>query len=99
MGFLLWCSTRKRSCSGPPPLGFVSLCVCVCQGGGGRERFVGLQGHVTSYLGCAMETYTSVQAHHSDIRQLELTPAGVLSVADSELCYISRTGLPLYTLR
>lgn len=46
-----------------------------------------------------METYTSVQAHLSDIRQLELTPAGVLSIADSELRYTSRTGLPLYTIR
>ena len=54
---------------------------------------------MTSYLGCSMETYTSVQAHHSDIRQLELTPAGVLSVADSELRYIARTGVSLYTLR
>ena len=54
---------------------------------------------MTSYLGCAMETYTSVQAHHSDIRQLELTPAGVLSVTDSELRYTARTGVPLYTMR
>jgi PAB-dependent poly(A)-specific ribonuclease subunit 2 len=53
-------------------------------------------GHVTSYLGPGMETYTSVQAHHSEIRQLELTPAGVLSVADSELRYMARTGFPVY---
>ena len=46
-----------------------------------------------------METYTSVQAHNSDIRQLELTPAGVLSVADSELRYTDRTGIHLYTMR
>ena len=59
----------------------------------------GSQGHVTSYLGSSMETYTSVQAHKSDIRQLELTPSGVLSIAASELRYTARTGVPIYTIR
>lgn len=58
-----------------------------------------VQGHVTSFLGAEMETYTSFQAHHSDIRQLELAPSGVLSISDRELRYTTRTGLPMYTLR
>lgn len=54
---------------------------------------------MTSYLGCNMETYTSVQAHMSDIRQLELTSSGVLSIAAVELRYTARTGVPIYTIR
>lgn len=58
-----------------------------------------LQGHVTSFMGASLERYTAFQAHHDDIRQLQPTPNGILSITAKELRYTARTGLPLYTLR
>ena len=58
-----------------------------------------LQGHMTSFMGLELERYTAFQAHHSDIRQLLPTPAGILSITAEELRYTTRTGLPIFTMK
>ena len=54
---------------------------------------------MTSFYGPNLEKYTAFQAHQGDIRQLHLTPNGVLSVTPGELRYTTRTGLPIYTMK
>ncbi len=58
-----------------------------------------LQGHVTSFYGPSLEKYTAFQAHHSDIRQLQSTPSGIVSVSSDELRLTSRTGHPRFTMQ
>ncbi|XP_064403711.1 PAN2-PAN3 deadenylation complex catalytic subunit PAN2-like isoform X2 [Halichondria panicea] len=56
-------------------------------------------GHVTSFYGPSLEKYTAFQAHHSDIRQLQSTPSGIVSVSSDELRLTSRTGHPRFTMQ
>ena len=54
---------------------------------------------MTSFYSSSLEKYTAFQAHHADIRQLQPTVNGILSMTGKELRLTTRTGLPLFTLR
>lgn len=58
-----------------------------------------LQGHVTSFYSSSLEKYTAFQAHHADIRQLQPTMNGMLSMTGKELRLTTRSGLPIFTMR
>lgn len=57
-----------------------------------------MQGHITSFYSSSLEKYTAFQAHHDDVRQLQPTMSGILSITGKELRLTSRTGLPLFTM-
>lgn len=57
------------------------------------------QGHVTSFYGSSLEKYTSFQAHHEDVRQLQPTVGGVVTITEDELKLSSRSGLPSLLMR
>ena len=54
---------------------------------------------MTSFYSSSLEKYTAFQAHHADIRQLQPTVNGILSMTGKELRLTTRTGLPLFTMR
>lgn len=54
---------------------------------------------MTSYYGSSLEKYTCFQAHHEDVRQLQPTMGGVVSITQDELRLTSRTGLPLLSMK
>lgn len=54
---------------------------------------------MTSFYSASLEKYTAFQAHHADIRQLQPTINGILSMTGKELRLTTRTGLPIFTLR
>ena len=54
---------------------------------------------MTSFYSSSLDKYTSFQAHHEDIRQLQPTIGGVVSITENELRLTMRTGLPVMTLR
>ncbi len=45
-----------------------------------------------------MDKYTAFQAHHSDVRQLQSTMRGVVSLSEDEIRLTSRTGQPLLSV-
>ena len=57
-----------------------------------------MQGHLTSFYSSSLEKYTAFQAHHDDVRQLQPTMSGILSITGKELRLTSRTGLPIFTM-
>ncbi len=54
---------------------------------------------MTSFYSSSLDKYTAFQAHHKDIRQLQPTMGGIVSVTENEVKLSMRTGLPLLTLR
>lgn len=54
---------------------------------------------MTSFYSSSLDKYTSFQAHHTDIRQLQPMVGGVVSMTGEELRLTSRTGLPMLTMK
>lgn len=54
---------------------------------------------MTSFYSSSLEKYTAFQAHHEDVRQLQPTVRGVVSITEEELRLTSRTGQPMLTLK
>ncbi len=54
---------------------------------------------MTSFYSSSLEKYTSFQAHHEDVRQLQPTMGGVVSITQNELRLTSRTGIPLLSMK
>lgn len=49
---------------------------------------------MTSFYSSSLEKYTSFQAHREDIRQLQPTVGGVVTITEEELKLTSRNGMP-----
>ena len=54
---------------------------------------------MTSFYGPSLDKYTAFQAHHSDVRQLQSTAGGIVSISANELRMTSRTGHALFSLQ
>ena len=54
---------------------------------------------MTSYYSSSLEKYTCFQAHHEDIRQLQPTVGGVVTITEDELKLSARNGLPSLVMR
>ena len=54
---------------------------------------------MTSFYSSSLEKYTCFQGHHEDVRQLQPTMGGVVSITQDELRLTSRTGLPLLSMK
>lgn len=54
---------------------------------------------MTSFYSSSLDKYTCFQAHHEDIRQLQPTLGGVVTITEDELKLTSRSGVPSLLLR